>query len=158
MRGVLRLGVFRPFSVVPLALLHALRRRAFAVSATPLDPVPIGGIVFDTSGSILYGSDNTVGSTQDVPPDASHNRGVSGRLFERHTWFGTWVGTSGALPFHRRRLGGCPYISSDTVVSGRLLAGDAWFDTVVSGQLLARDAWPGTWLWRPVAAPVVGLL
>ena len=31
-------------------------------------------------------------------------------------------------------------------------------DTVVSKRLLGRDVWPGTWPWKPVAAPVVGLL
>ena len=31
-------------------------------------------------------------------------------------------------------------------------------DTVVSKRLLGRDVWPGTWPWKPVAAPVVALL
>ena len=157
MSGALRLGVSPPFSLVPFALLVSLRRPAFAVSLhivpTTLDPVPIGGIVFDTSGSMLYGSDSTVAGTQ---------------LFGRNAWPGTWLGRPvaalaepGALPIRRRRrLMSWSDVSPDTVVSGRLFGQDGWpgtwLETVVSGRLLARDAWSGTWHWRPVAALVVG--
>ena len=159
MSGALRLGGSPPFSLVPFALLVSLRRRAFAVSlhivATTLDPVPIGDIVFDSSGSMLYGSVSTVAGTQ---------------LFGRNAWPGTWLGRPvaalgepGALPIRRRRrrrLMSWSYVSSDTVVSGRLFGQDGWpgtwLEPVVSGRLLGRDAWPGSWPWRPVAAPVVG--
>ena len=51
-----------------------------------------------------------------------------------------------------------PHECDSTISGPQELGPDASPNSVVSRRLLGRDAWPGTWLWRPVAAPVVGLL
>ena len=108
----------------------------------------------------------------------SPDSGVSGRLFGRDSaWFRYLIPvgdslrmlchspdrslTPGRLSFSLGLDVGfpVPLVSGRCFSPGTLLdLRRAGLDALPGRPPLARDAWPGTWRWRLVAAPVVGLL